>query len=92
MGFVGGAWVGGQIQVNLFGAVLVAVQDKGLELVVGSPAKVNVPEPFAIFGVIQELLFHGENLHLVLVGQEKKQRHEAAVRHGREISPITRKR
>jgi hypothetical protein len=38
------------------------------------------------------LLFHGENLHLVLVGQEKKQRHEAAVRHGREISPITRKR
>jgi hypothetical protein len=27
-----------------------------------------------------------ENL---LVGQEKKQRHEAAVRHGREISPIT---
>lgn len=72
MGFVGGTWVGGQVQVNLIGAVLVAVEHEGLELVVRATAEVNVPEPFAVFGVVQELLFHSDNLQLKSVGQEKK--------------------
>jgi hypothetical protein len=52
VGFIGDKGFGGEIQVNLVRAVLVAVEDKGFKFIVGSSAKVHISEPLAVCGFV----------------------------------------